>query len=57
MADIYLYVNGCKLPMWPSAAMGGAGDVRKAYLDALKKADAGDFEPLVAYTRRFLPKP
>jgi Fic-DOC domain mobile mystery protein B len=56
MSDIYLYVNGCKQPEWPSSAMSGAGDVRAGYLDALRKADGGDFEPLIVYTRRFLPK-
>lgn len=56
MADIYLYVNDHELPMWPSAAIGGAGDVRKEYLNSLKKADAGDFGPLADYTKRFLPK-
>ncbi|MBI4371338.1 MAG: mobile mystery protein B [Elusimicrobia bacterium] len=56
MSDIYLHVNGCKLPEWPSSALGGPGDVRAAYLDALRKADGGGFGPLVAYTKRFLPK-
>lgn len=55
MGDIYLQVNGHKLPMWPSAAMGGAGEPRSAYLGALKRADAGDFGPLVEYTSRFCP--
>lgn len=53
MADIYFYVHGHKLTLWPSAAMGGAGDVRTAYLDALRKADNGDYGPLTDYTRRF----
>lgn len=56
MADIYLYINGHKLPLWPIAAMGGAGDVRRDYLNALKKSDAGDFAPLVDYTKRFFSK-
>lgn len=56
MADVYLHVHRQKLPDWPASPMGGPGDVRGAYLDALKKADRGDFEPLVAYTKRFLPK-
>lgn len=56
MSDIYLHVHRHKLPDWPSSAMSGPGDVRGAYLEALKKADGGDFEPLIAYTKRFLPK-
>ena len=56
MSDIYLYVNGCKQPEWPSYALGGPGDMRADYLDALRKADGGDFGPLIVYTSRFLPK-
>lgn len=56
MSDIYLYINGCKQPDWPSSAMGGPGDTRMAYLNALRKADRGDFGPLIDYTARFLPK-
>ena len=56
MSDIYLYVNGCKLPEWPSSAMSRTSDVRAEYLDALRKADRGDFGPLVAYTNRHLPR-
>lgn len=55
VADIYLHVHRHKLPDWPSSAMGGAGNARKAYLEALKKADGGDFCPLVEYTEKFLP--
>lgn len=56
MSDIYLYLNGCKLPEWPSPALGGPGDVRAAYLEALRQADRGDFKPLTDYTARFLSK-
>lgn len=55
MSDIYLRVHRHKLPDWPSSALGGPGDVRGAYLDALKKADRGDFGSLVEYAKRFLP--
>lgn len=56
LSDICLHVHHHKLPDWPSSALGGAGDVRGAYLAALKKADGGDFGPLINYTTRFLPK-
>ncbi|MBI5595172.1 MAG: mobile mystery protein B [Elusimicrobia bacterium] len=56
MADIYLFVKGHPLPVWPSGAMSGAGEARTAYLEALRRADGGDFGPLVAYTVRFLPQ-
>jgi Fic-DOC domain mobile mystery protein B len=56
MSDIYLYIHGCQQPEWPSSAMSGSGDARAGYLDALRKADGGDFWPLIVYTRRFLPK-
>ncbi|MBI5630078.1 MAG: mobile mystery protein B [Elusimicrobia bacterium] len=55
MSDIYLRVYRHKLPDWPSSALGGPGDLRAAYLDALRKADSGDFGSLVEYTKRFLP--
>ncbi|MBI4247996.1 MAG: mobile mystery protein B [Elusimicrobia bacterium] len=54
MSDIYLRVCRHRLPDWPSSALGGPGDLRDAYLDALRKADGGDFGPLVEYTKRFL---
>ncbi|MFA6028818.1 MAG: mobile mystery protein B [Elusimicrobiota bacterium] len=57
MSDIYLHVNGCALPVWPASSMSGQGDVRKAYLLALRSADRGDFAPLIDYTTRFLPAP
>ena len=56
MSDIYLHVHRQRLPDWPSSALGGPGDLRGDYLVALKKADGGDFGPLIAYTSRFLPR-
>ncbi len=56
MADIYFHVKGLPLPTWPSAAIGASGRERKEYLQALKSADAGDFGPLVEYTRKYLPR-
>lgn len=54
MADIYFQVNGRELPVWPSASIGAAGDERTKYIQVLKKADDGDFQPLVEYTEKFL---
>lgn len=56
MSDIYLRVHRHKLPAWPSSALGGPGEERGAYLDALRKADLGDFGSLTSYTTRFLPR-
>ncbi|TBR23202.1 mobile mystery protein B [bacterium] len=54
LADVYLFSHRHALPAWPSG-LAGAGAARADYLAALKAADAGDHQGLVAFTRRFLP--
>lgn len=54
MADIYLFSHHQPLPTWPSSDM--AKSSRKRYLESLRKADAGNFKPLIAYTVQYLQK-
>ena len=51
MADLYLHlVQQPRLP-WGGGRLDEDGDVRRAYLAALRTADRGDLGPLVAFAR------
>ncbi|OGR90084.1 MAG: hypothetical protein A2992_02900 [Elusimicrobia bacterium RIFCSPLOWO2_01_FULL_59_12] len=57
MADIYLRAHSHPLPEWPYAEITQEGtSPRKEYVLALKAADRGDYQPLVTYTRQYLPR-
>lgn len=55
MADIYLHAHGFSLPIWPSSDISKEGRTRKQYLQAIRRADNGDFRLLLEYTARYLP--
>lgn len=57
LANILLRLNDYSVTEWPEPEMGNASPIRKEYLDALKAADGGDYEPLMAVHQRFTPMP
>ncbi len=56
LADIYLHSHGHPLPNWPQSDLAVNGATRSDYLQAMREADHGDFEPLMAITKRCLPR-
>lgn len=53
-ADVYLYSQRQALPNWPGEELAATNETRKRYLAALKAADRGDFELLVALIQSLL---
>jgi fido (protein-threonine AMPylation protein) len=50
IADRYLKAHGCPYPLWPDKLHDNC-DARNKYINSLQEADAGDFEPLIAFTQ------
>ena len=44
---------GQKMLPWGRANLVAAGEVRKAYIDALRAADGEEIEPLIAFAERY----
>jgi len=56
MADILLRSHGHPLPNWPHSEITREGtSPRTDYVRALKAADKGNYDPLITYTRRYIP--
>lgn len=51
MTDVLLRRNGAAAFSWGGANLDAAGDARDRYLAALRAADAGDYQPLMAMVR------
>lgn len=51
VADAFLRQHRLEPFSWGSGDLGRAGDARSQYLDALRRADRGDMEALVAFVR------
>jgi len=54
MADIYLYAHGHSLPNWPDAGKIRSTNIRHKYIETLKAADKGDYNPLEKFTRELI---
>lgn len=52
VSDIYLKAHHHPQPIWPSTIK--ADEARSQYILALKKADQGNWEPLIALTNQFI---
>jgi len=50
IADRYLKARHCLFPSWPSD-LNRDWKYRKQYINALKKADIGDYQPLINYMK------
>ena len=56
IANIYLRKKELPLVLWPEDRITVQGTVRDAYIAALKKADQGDFKPLIDLHRQYWKK-
>lgn len=54
VGNIWLRLHGHAIVVWPEAVIGSASEVRGAYLDAVRAADAHDFAPLVELHARYV---
>ncbi len=50
--DLLLRQNGRRMFSWSSEELDRAGESRRTYIEALRKADVGDFEPLLGLLLR-----
>jgi Fic-DOC domain mobile mystery protein B len=57
LANIWLLLHHHSVIDWPDPAMGNPGPIRNEYLNALKAADGGDFQPLIELHQRFTSVP
>ncbi len=55
IADRYLKSHACHYPMWPDNLHREA-DARKYYIEALREADLGNLELLLAFSKKFIPE-
>jgi Fic-DOC domain mobile mystery protein B len=53
LANIWLRLHGAPLVVWPIASGGDANLIRVEYLQAIRAADGGDYDPIIALHRRF----
>ncbi len=56
LANIWLRLHKAPFVLWPDESIGEESPIRNEYLKALKDADSGDFEPLLALHARYLEK-
>ena len=54
VADIILYNANHPMPNWPDKEMVDNSNIRKNYINALKSADNGDYNPLTEFTSGLL---
>jgi Fic-DOC domain mobile mystery protein B len=54
ISDIILHNAGAPMPKWPEKEIVENTGIRKEYIDALKKADNGDYKPLENFTRNMI---
>jgi Fic-DOC domain mobile mystery protein B len=53
LANVWLRLHGEPLVEWPEATVGSASEIRGAYLAAIRKADQGDYAPLLTLHRTY----
>jgi Fic-DOC domain mobile mystery protein B len=53
LANIWLKHNRQPLTLWPEHVIGATSEARARYLEAIKKADGGEYEDLIAMHREF----
>ena len=54
LANIWLQLNDHPPIVWPEEVIGTESVVRNEYLAAIRSADAGDYQPLIAMHRRYI---
>jgi hypothetical protein len=53
LANIWLKRHQHPITEWPEARVGEQSKIRDEYLDAIRKADAGNYKPLRALHRKY----
>lgn len=53
LANIWLRRNGSLITIWPDETVNRSSTIRDEYLKAVRAADAGDLEPLIALHRKY----
>jgi Fic-DOC domain mobile mystery protein B len=53
LANIWLRLHDGPLILWPEPQIGVESEIRGAYLDAVRRADAGDYQPLLGLHDRY----
>ncbi len=54
LANIFLKQAAGKITLWPEETVGSSSVIRDEYLAAVRGADKGNYEPLVALHRRYI---
>ena len=54
LANIFQKQSMGKVTIWPEETVGNASVIREEYLAAVRSADRGEYEPLIALHRRYL---
>jgi Fic-DOC domain mobile mystery protein B len=57
LANVWLKLHKQPLVEWPENIIGTESEIRAAYIAAIKKADAGEYDDLIAIHRRYTAKP
>jgi Fic-DOC domain mobile mystery protein B len=57
LANIWLRLHDAPITLWPEQTVGAQSIVRREYLAAIRAADRGDYDPLIALHRRFSAEP
>ena len=53
LANIWLKRHRQPLTLWPEKVVGAASEIRTQYLAAIKAADTGDYDALLAMHRQY----
>ncbi len=56
LTNIWLKMNNKPPIEWPEATIGTVSVIRNEYIDAIKAADAGDYDPMLSLHKRFTPE-
>jgi len=54
LANIFLKQSAGKITLWPEETVGNTSIIRDEYLAAMRGADKGIYEPLMAIHRRYM---
>jgi len=54
LANIFLKQTAGKITLWPEETVGNTSIIRDEYLAAMRAADKGNYEPLMALHRRYM---
>ncbi|HSG73023.1 MAG TPA: Fic family protein, partial [Planctomycetaceae bacterium] len=56
LSNIWLRLHDSPITVWPEETVGSVSEIRDEYIEAVRDADNGQFEPLIELHRKFLDK-